>query len=568
MFATLWRSRTPPSARPRRVRPTVQALEDRTLLSAGDLDPTFGDGGKVITSLTAVNPERFNSVAIQADGKIVAAGVSVSRDGGEDFAVARYLPTGAPDPGFGGGTGHPGVVLTDRGAADEATAVLIQPDQKILVAGVAGLNDPFPTATLVRYLPDGSRDQTFGDHGVALGEFALRGDLPVRIALQPDGKILLAFSANTGSNSNDVALTRYTAAGAPDASFGSNPRGTVLVDFGATDSPQGVAVQPDGKIVVAANTQAAGSLHVQVALARLDPSGNPDPHFGSGGKVLAADTHGDLIDSLVLQPDGKIVVGGYEGAFGAAFVVDRFNADGTADGGFGAGGRAAGEFGPGLDVGAALALQPDGKILQAGYSEGPTADGHLNVALLRYNADGSLDGTFGAGGKALADLTPSNDLGRAVAVQADGGIVVAGEVQSPNDFAVMRFEGRDSLTLGPGTADASVILLDGMRVSAKALAGGPPGGRLQRLTLRNVSGEAIRGPLWLVLDHLPRGVRLRHRAGVTRNHGTPGSPYVAVPLPGGVLNPGQQVRLVLTFTNPQRRKVRFTPLLLEGAGVL
>jgi hypothetical protein len=174
------------------------------------------------------------------------------------------------------------------------------------------------------------------------------------------------------------------------------------------------------------------------------------------------------------------------------------------------------------------------------------------------------DGTFGAGGKALADLTPNNDLGRAVAVQADGGIVVAGAVQSPGDFALLRFEGRDSLTPGPGVPDGLVDITDGMSVSAKAAAGG----RLRRLTLRNVSGEAIRGLVWLVLDHLPRGVRLRHPGGVTRSRRTPGSPYVAVPLPGGVLNPGQQVRLVLTFANPQRRKVRFTPLLLKGAGVL
>jgi uncharacterized delta-60 repeat protein len=543
----------------------VETLDDRTLLNAGALDPTFGLGGKVFINSPLAGAAA--ALAIQSDGKIVAVGIASSGTD-NDFAVARYLPNGALDPGFGSGTGHPGVVLTNFSVNDGASAMMIQPNGDILVAGYFYTANETGAAAMARYLPDGRLDSGFGTNGLVYGGFVLGHEGKTHLALQADGKILLAFTDST----ENVGLTRYLPNGQPDPSFGpAGANGSVFVDFGGTDFAEGVVVQPNGYVVVAAQT-VIGFSTTQFALARFDPSGHLDSHFGTGGKVIAPGGNHETPESVVLQPDGKIVVGGSNlVAAHTAFLLKRFNPDGSLDGSFGAGGQALGDFGLSTDFsdGAALALESDGKLIQAGTVHVVSA-AHNNFALLRYNADGSLDATFGSGGKVFTDVAGGSSNGKAVALQADGKIVVAGAAtgpSGPDGFALVRYEGDPPppLPLPPALLNVTSRVSFRIRGIHRHV---PHGRTRQRVTITNHGDQALAGPLWLVLDHLPRGVRLRGPAGATTVAGRPGSPFVAVPLPGTALAPGQSISLILDFRNPRGRKLRYTPLLWEGTGTL
>jgi len=208
-------------------------------------------------------------------------------------------------------------------------------------------------------------------------------DYGFSVALQPDGKIVVA-----GYAGGDFALARYNSDGALDTSFGSG--GKVTTDFGGSYHPDGfsVALQPDGKIVV------AGYAGGDFALARYNSDGALDTSFGSGGKVTTDFGGSDAGYSVALQPDGKIVVAGYAGL---DFALARYNSDGALDTSFGTGGKVTTDFSGGRDVGYSVALQPDGKIVVAGYAG-------VDFALARYNSDGALDTSFGSGGKVTTDF--------------------------------------------------------------------------------------------------------------------------------------------------------------------
>jgi uncharacterized delta-60 repeat protein len=242
--------------------------------AAGDLDGIFGTGGTVTTDF-AGNGDEARAVALQPDGKIVAAGGALGAS--VDFALARYRPDGTLDTAFGTG----GKVTTDFGSGEQAYAVAVQPDGKIVAAGgaVTGFE-------LARYNADGSLDGTFGAGGKVTTRFGL--GLPFTrahaIVLQPDGKIVVAGTA-TSATVGDFGLARYNPDGTLDASFGAG--GKVTTDIRGTDSSDfawAVTLQPDGKLVVAGST--AGPTGDAFALARYTPSGNLDGTFGSGGKVI------------------------------------------------------------------------------------------------------------------------------------------------------------------------------------------------------------------------------------------------------------------------------------------
>src|SRR5947208_12176902 len=227
-------------------------VSGRTVLAVdGDLDPTFGTDGKVLTDF-ARSTDIANAVAIQADGKLVVVGTTYINNDytGEDFAVARYNPNGSLDLTFGVG----GKVQTDfPGLAAVASSVVIQPDGKIVVAGGA-----FPLFTflgnfeVVRYNSNGSLDTSFGNGGIVTTNFP-QGSYAFDVALQPDGKIIAAGTVFVdfviGDQSDtDFALARYNPDGTPDATFGNG--GQVSTDFvGMEDDVFSVLIQPDGKIV-------------------------------------------------------------------------------------------------------------------------------------------------------------------------------------------------------------------------------------------------------------------------------------------------------------------------------
>ena len=311
--------------------------------SPGDLDPTFGVGGVVTTPILRGGAQ---ALVLQPDGKLVAAG-----KGGDHFALVRYNPDGSLDTSFGSG----GVVTTAIGPyGDAARAVALQPDGKLVAAGKAGT-----LIALTRYNPDGSLDTGFGVGGKVTTSIAAPGSEAYALALQPDGKLVAAgrtWEENQGKIMSMFALVRYNPNGSRDTSFGSEG----LVWWPLYDSSArafALALQPDGKLV------AAGPPNF--TLVRYNPDGSLDTSFGSGGVVTTAiGAYGDGAFALALQPNGKLVAAGYASPtkFPDYFAVVRYNPDGSVDRTFGADGTVTTPSG----VAEALALQPDGKLVAVG----------------------------------------------------------------------------------------------------------------------------------------------------------------------------------------------------------
>ena len=398
--------------------------------TAGGLDKSFGSGGAVLTHFGA--SAVTHAVSVQPDGKIVVAGYS----GYHGFVLARYMPSGALDPGFGMG----GKVLARASSTYEvAYAVAFQPDGKIVVAGSSDANGSTDFA-LARYTKSGALDRGFGRGGKLLTDFGpSHDDVATAVALQPDGEIVVAGYSERGLGATKFALARYTKSGAPDRGFGS--AGKVLTSFGSSayDTASAVAVQPDGKIVVAGYSLANAT--GDFAVARYTKQGALDSSFGTGGTVLTDFGLDDEPDAVALQPDGKIVVAGYSNADGGSdFALARYTTSGALDPGFGTGRTVLTESGSSSDdaAGAAVAVQRDGKIVVAGYSG---SSGTGEVALVRYTKSGALDPRFGAAARVLAHFTSNITDGNAVAIQQNGKILLAGpsDVNGSQGFALTRY---------------------------------------------------------------------------------------------------------------------------------
>ena len=274
--------------------------------------------------------------------------------------------------------------------------------------------------------PGGRVTTNFGGDDFALG-----------LAIQADDKIVVAGESDT-LISADVALARYNADGTLDISFGTG--GKVISDFGGTcDFATSVAIQANGKIVVAGSSGATCEGPFDFGLARYNTDGTPDITFGTGGKVTT-DFGGtfDLALDVAIQADSKIVAAGFTDASGTRdFALARYNANGSLDVNFGPGGRVTTNFGGTRDQANGLAIQADDKIVAAGVSN---ASGARDFALARYNTDGTLDISFGTGGRVTTDFG-GGDGGNAVAFEPKGKIVVAGSsnASSTFDFALARY---------------------------------------------------------------------------------------------------------------------------------
>ena len=388
--------------------------------------------GTLTSTFTATSDDFAEAVALQSDGAIVAAGSTVG-SGARAFALARYRPSGQLDGGFG----TSGRVKTSIGSSGaSAEAVAIQSDGKIVAGGASAANAPDFDFALVRYQPDGTRDASFGSNGTITTSFGPTTDTVEAIALQPDGKVVAAGSTgHPQQGDQDFAVARYKPNGSLDPTFGFD--GKVATGFpSAADFANAVALQPDGKIIVAGATLTG--LRSAFALVRYNADGTLDEGFGAGGQVRTsfADTS-DIANAVAVQPNGKIVVAGYAfAAFHSDFALARYNADGTLDTSFGAGGKVTAFVGVGDNLAWALALQPDGKILAGG-------SGHPgSFALARFHVDGSLDQSFGSGGKVTTAVGPREEgMINALALQPDGKLVAAGWTMTctNGDFALARY---------------------------------------------------------------------------------------------------------------------------------
>jgi uncharacterized delta-60 repeat protein len=420
---------------------------------AGALDTSFGTGGKVVTDLGGF--DSVHALVAQNDGKIIAAGSD-----GPEFALARYNKDGTLDLSFG----REGTIRTDffsaGGGFEVANSVAIQPDGKIIAAGYANgggtINFDF---ALARYNPDGSLDKGFGNGGKLTTEFQSFNstEAAYALAIQSDGKIIVAGTCSSPlSVLNPVfGIARYNTDGSLDMAFGNGGKTTVTLvehsDF--VEVVHALAIQSDGKIIV------TGFVSNDFGMARLNSDGNLDMSFGVGGKVRTdIGNRTDDALSIAVQPDGHILLAGrsIQGVSTEALALARYDADGTLDNGFGIEGRVIadffptglGLFGDGLNC---VIFQSDGKIIAAGRSAVvPMSD----FGICRYNQDGTLDSSFGSAGKVVTDFGTSRFGGSraviyAIAQQPDGKIMAAGEDGS-GDFALARYDVPVSSDFGLG----------------------------------------------------------------------------------------------------------------------
>ena len=405
-----------------------------------NLDPSFGSGGTVLSDLAS----GASAIALQPDGKIVLAGSDFDSQGLQRFVVTRFNADGSPDSTFGSG----GKVALQLGSgpvpSSGATAVALQPDDgKIVVAGTASDSHGTPELLVARLSgSDGSLDNSFDGNGrvaVQLGQGGQNSGLNA-VAIQADHKILVAGQAEDSDGNSRFLVARLKQAdGSFDSSFGS--AGKVLTQLGTpsgtAEQASALALQADGKIVVGG--QAADSNHhVRFLVARLNASnGGFDSSFGSGGKVMTQLGLGSqplsAVAALAIQPDGKILAGGdaSPASGNPAFMVERLGTNGTPDAAFGSGGKVVSQLGQGFgafSAVASLALQPDGNVLAGGVATDADGDSALLLARLG-GVDGSLDSSFGSGGwlidQAGGGSIPSSQTS-GIALQPDGRILAGG----------------------------------------------------------------------------------------------------------------------------------------------
>lgn len=396
-------------------------MHHHSYAQAGSLDLSFGNMGMASTAMSASGHSYGTATAIQADGKIVAAGYTYFGNN-IDFAVSRYNTDGSLDLSFDGD----GKVTTDLGDDyDFCYAVAIQADGKIVLVG--GTNN-YGSLAVVRYNANGSLDNTFDTDGkltlTSLGAPMQGYDL----AIQTDGKLVIAAQRFGGANL-DYCVIRLNTNGSYDVSFDAD--GIVTTNILGDDYATEIAIQADGKIVV------AGSSATDFSVVRYNTNGSLDNTFDGDGKVITSVSIGnDGISGMAIQADGKIVVVGITNVAGNVHALVRYNTNGSLDNSFDADGIV---LTSNVCIVNDLQVQADGKIVAVGtYAVGPSMD----FVVVRYNSNGALDLLFDTDGYVTTDYgVGKDDFAYAVAIQNDGKIVVVGNGYntSYNNFLVARY---------------------------------------------------------------------------------------------------------------------------------
>lgn len=384
------------------------------------LNPAFGTNGVVSTPMGTVTSV-IRSMAIQVDGKIVTAG-SGSNGISNEFALVRYTSTGSVDNSFNGN----GKVTTSFGNQSEVFSIAIQIDGKI-VAGGYMYNDSTIQFALARYNTDGTLDDNFGNNGKITTAIGNVDDEIKSISIQADGKILAVGYSNASIDNNDylpqIAVARYNINGSLDSSFDND--GILTTSLGTYDVAYSSAIQTDGKIIVI-GTHSSG-MNYQFLIVRYNIDGSLDSTFDNDGILTTAiSSYYDVAYAVKIDNNGKIIVAG-TAALGNnydsyGFVIARYNADGSLDGTFDNDGKVITSLNSFYDIHASVKIDKDGRILLAA---GVTTDGNdHDINLLRYNNNGSADSTFDGDGK-LITVMNGNQLIYALEL-VDSEIFVAG----------------------------------------------------------------------------------------------------------------------------------------------
>lgn len=409
----------------------MQTLKTSLIVGLILIIPAMAQKGLVITKIGA--RDNAYGVIVQPDGKILAAGVSY-RDRESGFALVRYLSNGSPDATFG----LNGRVTTRFGNGDDkAYALALQGDGKIVVTG-SSYNGKTTDFAVARYKSNGNPDPGFGTAGLVRIDIAGGDDRANGVVVAPSGTIFIAGTAQVGKT-NDFAVVSLTNQGTLSTTFGK--RGQVITEFGAADDyAYGICLQPDGRLIVAGHSMLGDSTVFTVA--RYKANGQLDETWGTGqGRVYTSiGPYNDNAYAVTLQTDGKILVAGSSSnGKDQDFAVVRYLANGSLDFDFGTDGKVRTSMGPGIDNIYSVTVQPNGKIVAAGsYFNGFDFD----IAVARYEASGILDSSFGGEGRMTLEMGYRYDAAYSVAIQNDGRLIVAGVTNDSVNygFALVRFK--------------------------------------------------------------------------------------------------------------------------------
>ena len=425
----------------------------------GELDLTFDTDGKVTT---CCGNSPGHSVAIQYDGKIVVGGsrINLSNFRGEIWLV-RYNTDGSIDASFGNSGTVTVLTVTDN-AAPGRVVIAIQSDSKIVVA-YSGAGSSGHGTFVYRFNPNGSSDASFGTNGVVNVHGDLYNDVYSTMALtiQPDGKILVAVRHHEDVANSPIVMAfgvlRFNSDGSPDSTFGNNGFAfttSLLGNPQSQDIPEAITVQADGKIVMVGLARRSNG-STAFGVVRYNPNGSLDTSFDSDGIVttqigIAGDR--DEPYSVGIQPDGKIVVAGFsrDNTVFESFAVVRYNSNGSLDTSFDGDGKLL-VFG-GYATSNKLIIQPNGKIVIGGGNNGG------DFALLRFNSDGSPDGIWGTNGIVTTDFGNTEQV-NSMALQTDGKIVAVGSYS--NITAIARYIGDEITTVVNTPAGSNVTVQSG-----------------------------------------------------------------------------------------------------------
>lgn len=388
--------------------------------ASGKMDPSFGAGKGFVHN--DINPKNslhidlLNTLIQLSNGELVAAG-AMQVDGASELndALARYLPDGTLD--------GPGQVLTKvtdfEGINDQAAAVAVFPNRSLVAAGSADTG-PFKRVGVARYTPRGLLDDQFADHGRVRSGVAQHAQA---VAVDGGGNILIAASRFSSATDFDFALLKFKPDGSSlAAGFGPNGNGFVTTDLGGTDTANALAALPGGGYAV------AGTSGLDFGLVKYSADGLPDTSFDQDGIVTTSFGPGSVDNAYAVlgQPDGKILVAGRSKAAGSEndnFAVARYNLDGSLDTTFDGDGLLTVDLAGESDIARDLALLPDGRILVGGTA---SLSGLGQMAVVRLNADGSLDSSFNGNGKALIHTGFGDNTAYAVQLLPTGNLAIAG----------------------------------------------------------------------------------------------------------------------------------------------
>jgi uncharacterized delta-60 repeat protein len=488
--------------------PLMETMEPRQFLSAGQLDPSFGTAGiaQINNGLAGAS-----AVSLQSDGKIVVNAEHDVSDGtitriGQDSTQVRFNADGTIDTSFGnggisgvsiGGSG-PVTVGKDDNALDHVGTTLALADGKFLFLGSRLITEAGGHQVVSRYNADGSLDSSFGDQGtttltwtsmaVAPGTAVWVGGGPTEMLLQNDGKILVTRSTGVGAAS-DLQIVRLTSDGQLDQGFGDHG----VVTIAGAGEPGGMVLQADGKIVVAAqpyekDSDTTFSHPYSTDLVRLNADGSLDGTFGTGGQNIQSLGGGiGYVHQLILDANGKILLLGDLNGNGG--YIARYNADGSLDTTFGNQGKQL------LDNQTnSMLMDDEGRIVTLGIK---SVDSGKREAVFsqRVEADGGLDTGYGVNGVATIDLAGETFYAGAFALTSDGGVIIAGSVSEPQSFGRPPSNPNPDLVLVKlqGGDDAQ----DGVE---RAVAVGKPPRSPKRIAMELAAQASHRSPKRIAMD--------------------------------------------------------------------